>query len=71
MPGEVVLEELSVVGQGGAGAERATGPVSGYRATRSATGTKTDTALRDSPQTINVVPRRSSPTGRTCASPTR
>ena len=57
-PGEVVLEELSVVGQAGPAAERATGPVSGYRATRSATGTKTDTALRDSPQTINVVPRQ-------------
>ncbi len=57
-PGEVVLEELSVVGQAGPAAERATGPVVGYRATRSATGTKTDTALRDSPQTINVVPRQ-------------
>ena len=57
-PGEVVLEELSVVGQGGPVPEFATGPVSGYRATRSATSTKTDTALRDSPQTINVVPRQ-------------
>lgn len=57
-PGEVVLEELSVVGQGGPVPEIATGPVSGYRATRSATSTKTDTALRDSPQTINVVPRQ-------------
>lgn len=55
---EVVLEELSVVGQGGPAPESATGPVSGYRATRSATSTKTDTALRDSPQTINVVPRQ-------------
>ncbi len=55
---EVVLEELSVVGQGGPAPESATGPVTGYRATRSATGTKTDTALRDSPQTINVVPRQ-------------
>ncbi|MCJ2024164.1 TonB-dependent receptor [Methylobacterium sp. J-067] len=57
-PSEVVLEELSVVGQGGPVPESATGPVSGYRATRSATSTKTDTALRDSPQTINVVPRQ-------------
>lgn len=56
-PSEVVLEELSVVGQGAA-PESATGPVSGYRATRSATSTRTDTALRDSPQTINVVPRQ-------------
>ncbi len=55
---EVALEELSVVGQGGAVTERATGPVVGYRATRSATGTKTDTALRDSPQTVNVIPRQ-------------
>ncbi|MCV9880791.1 TonB-dependent siderophore receptor [Brenneria izbisi] len=38
-------------------AETATGPVNGYRATRSATGTKTDTALRDIPQSIQVVPR--------------
>ncbi|KMO32744.1 TonB-dependent receptor [Methylobacterium tarhaniae] len=37
--------------------ETATGPVQGYRATRSATATKTDTALRDTPQTVNVVPR--------------
>ena len=58
VPSEVVLEELSVVGQGGPVPEIATGPVSGYRATRSATSTKTDTALRDSPQTINVVPRQ-------------
>ncbi|RLM30747.1 hypothetical protein BHG07_09245 [Brenneria salicis ATCC 15712 = DSM 30166] len=38
-------------------AETATSPVNGYRATRSATGTKTDTALRDIPQSIQVVPR--------------
>jgi len=37
--------------------ETADGPVSGYRATRSATATKTDTALRDIPQSIQVVPR--------------
>nr|WP_053082024.1 TonB-dependent siderophore receptor [Methylobacterium aquaticum] len=37
--------------------ETATGPVQGYRATRSATATKTDTPLRDVPQTVNVVPR--------------
>lgn len=55
---DVVLEELSVVGQGGPATERAEGSVSGYRATRSATATKTDTPLRDSPQTINVVPRQ-------------
>jgi iron complex outermembrane receptor protein len=38
--------------------ERADGPVQGYRATRSATGTKTDTALRDVPQSIQVVSRQ-------------
>ncbi len=49
----VVLSELSVVGSG----ERASGPVTGYRASRSATSTRTDTALRDSPQSVQVVPR--------------
>ncbi|RAI59588.1 TonB-dependent siderophore receptor [Roseicella frigidaeris] len=39
-------------------AERADGPVQGYRATRSATGTRTDTPLRDIPQSIAVVPRQ-------------
>src|SRR5262249_39367400 len=38
--------------------ETADGPVEGYRATRSATGTFTDTALRDTPQSIQVVPRQ-------------
>lgn len=37
--------------------ERADGPVQGYRATRSATATRTDTALKDVPQSIQVVPR--------------
>ncbi|WP_417519760.1 TonB-dependent siderophore receptor [Marinobacter sp.] len=37
--------------------ETATGPVDGYRATRSTSGTRTDTALRDIPQSIQVVPR--------------
>lgn len=36
--------------------ESATGPVQGYRATRSASATKTDTALRDIPQSISVIP---------------
>jgi iron complex outermembrane receptor protein len=36
--------------------ERAEGPVQGYRATRSATATRTDTDLRDTPQSIDVVP---------------
>ncbi|APT30696.1 MULTISPECIES: TonB-dependent siderophore receptor [Methylobacterium] len=53
---EVVLSELSVTGTGPVG-ERADGPVIGYRATRSATATRTDTPVRDSPQSINIVPR--------------
>ncbi len=36
--------------------ESTTGPVKGYRATRSASATKTDTALRDIPQSISVIP---------------
>ncbi|MCJ2006857.1 TonB-dependent siderophore receptor [Methylobacterium sp. J-092] len=51
---EVVLSELSVTGTGG---ERAGGPVVGYRATRSATATRTDTPLADTPQSVQVVPR--------------
>jgi iron complex outermembrane receptor protein len=41
-------------GQGGQG-ESAYGPVQGYSATRSATGTKTDTPLKETPQSITVV----------------
>ncbi len=36
--------------------ESAEGPVQGYRATRSATATRTDTDIRDTPQSIQVVP---------------
>ena len=50
---EVVLSELSVTGTGPA-VERADSPVGGYRATRSATATKTDTPARDPPQSINI-----------------
>ena len=39
-----------------ADAERADGPVTGYRATRSSTATKTDTPLREVPASITVVP---------------
>ena len=53
---EVSLSELSVTGTG-SGAERAGGPVVGYRATRSATATRTDTPLRDTPQSVQVVLR--------------
>lgn len=36
--------------------ETASGPVQGYRASRSSTATKTDTDIRDTPQSIAVVP---------------
>ncbi|ROM98747.1 TonB-dependent siderophore receptor [Pseudomonas brassicacearum] len=36
--------------------ESATGPVNGYRATRSSSATKTDSAIRDIPQSISVIP---------------
>lgn len=39
----------------GAARETATGPVDGYLARRSATGTKTDTALIETPQSISIV----------------
>ncbi|MFT3938106.1 TonB-dependent siderophore receptor [Rhodopseudomonas sp.] len=39
-------------------AERGNGPVDGYRATRTTSGTKTDTLLKDIPQEIVVVPRQ-------------
>src|SRR3954465_2156521 len=39
----------------GARTETATGPARGYVATRSGTGTKTDTPLRETPQSITVV----------------
>jgi iron complex outermembrane receptor protein len=68
------LDEISVQGLGerslitglassrilsnGGSAERADGPVIGYRATQSATALKTDTAIRDTPQAVQVVPRQ-------------
>jgi len=38
--------------------ETAEGPVAGYRATRSATATRSDTAIEDIPQAISVVPEQ-------------
>lgn len=46
--------ETTVDRQGG---ERANGPVVGYTAQRSATATKTDTPLLETPQSISVVPK--------------
>lgn len=37
--------------------QTATGPVQGYKAERSASATRTDTALHETPQSISVVPR--------------
>jgi len=48
----LALEEMQVT----ASAERADGPVQGYRATRSASATRTDTAIHEAPQSISVVP---------------
>lgn len=51
---EQALPEVRVQAQ----AERADGPVDGYRATRSASYTKTDTSLMDTPASITVVPEQ-------------
>lgn len=48
-----ILPAVQVTGTG----ETATGPVEGYVATRSATATKTDTPLSETPQAITVIPR--------------
>lgn len=45
------LDTIEVQGTG----ERALGPVNGYVATRTATGSKTDTPIIEVPQTVNVV----------------
>lgn len=55
--GAAVLPPLTIEGQGGY-VETATGPVDGYVATRSATGTKTDTPLIETPQSISVISRQ-------------
>ncbi|MFT4053559.1 MAG: TonB-dependent receptor [Novosphingobium sp.] len=57
-----VLGPVRVQGEGtrrsgGDAVETATGPVPGYRATLSATATRTDSAIRDVPQSIQIVPR--------------
>lgn len=51
----VTLPTVTVTAPGAE--ETATGPVAGYRAKRSATATKTDTPLHETPQSISVVPR--------------
>lgn len=49
----VQLESVTISGDR---YESATGPVDGYRATRSATATRSDVDIRDTPQSIEVVP---------------
>lgn len=49
--GSTVLQTISVTG------EQARGPVQGFVATQSVTGTKTETSLKNTPQAINVVTR--------------
>ena len=51
--GATVLSPITVEGQ----SESAYGPVDGYKASRSATATKTDTPIIDTPASIQVVPR--------------
>ncbi|WP_017476403.1 TonB-dependent siderophore receptor [Pseudomonas sp. PAMC 26793] len=53
--GVVALPETSITGQ--ADAESAWGPVEGYLASRTAAGTKTDTALVEAPRSISVATR--------------
>lgn len=55
--GAAVLPPISVEGQQTL-AETAWGPVEGYRASRSATATKTDTPILETPASIQVVPRQ-------------
>jgi iron complex outermembrane recepter protein len=53
--GVVALPQTNIVAQGNA--ESAWGPVQGYLATRTAAGTKTDTALVEAPRSISVATR--------------
>lgn len=53
--GTTVLQQITVEGQG---VENATGPVRGYVAKKSATGSKTETETRDIPQSVSVVGRQ-------------
>lgn len=53
--GAMVLDPVTVSGASVNQAERATGPVQGYVATRTATATKTDTPILETPQSITVV----------------
>ncbi|AYG45089.1 TonB-dependent siderophore receptor [Pseudomonas sp. Leaf58] len=54
-PAQIELQALSITSL--ADSERADGPVDGYKATRSASATRTDTALHETPQSVSVVPK--------------
>ncbi|UMY59295.1 TonB-dependent siderophore receptor [Pseudomonas sp. LS.1a] len=54
-PAQIELQALSITSS--ADSERADGPVDGYKATRSASATRTDTVLHETPQSVSVVPR--------------
>lgn len=54
-PAQIELQALNITSS--ADSERADGPVEGYKASRSASATRTDTALHDTPQSVSVVPK--------------
>ena len=54
-PAQIELQALNITSS--ADSERADGPVNGYKANRSASATRTDTALHETPQSISVVPK--------------
>ncbi|MET0776194.1 MAG: TonB-dependent siderophore receptor [Pseudomonas mandelii] len=54
--GTLALPETAVIGVGNT--ESAWGPVEGYLATRTAAGTKTDTALVEAPRSISIATRQ-------------
>ena len=54
-PARIELQALSITDT--ADSERADGPVQGYKASRSASATRTDTALHETPQSVSVVPK--------------
>ncbi|MEN5037393.1 TonB-dependent siderophore receptor [Pseudomonas sp. TWI929] len=54
-PAQIELQALNITSS--ADSERADGPVVGYKATRSASATRTDAALHETPQSVSVVPK--------------
>lgn len=55
-PGNLQLDAVNINADA-ADYERADGPVQGYKASRSASATRTDTALHETPQSVSVVPK--------------